>query len=246
MLFNLSKNGHRLHPFLESIASQIRLQRSILPELIPLEGKSEFINVKGGLEGKEVFISNELHQARGLRRIHIESALLGGGLEILHCVFFPNPTFNIPIFGVDIVATANGISAAIVDLSPVSKNLPLGIDRQLSSISFPSFRKARELPEWGNIFSRYVQFVRLDGKDEQEHFLHIVDHYLCILINTLSQLEPDLPNANSTIERIRFQNFYCLQQKRNDKTRNVLAKTFTPQWADRYIETFLFESPLIL
>ena len=246
MLLNHSNNCQRLHPLLESIASQIRLRRSILCDLVPLEEDSEFTNLKGELNGEDFFINNEIHRARGLRRIHLESAKLGTGLEILHCVFFPIPTFDLPIFGVDVVVFQKGITAAIVDLSPVSKDLPLEIRNGLANISIPNFRKVRQLPEWGNIFSQHVQFVRPEGKEEEDYFLQIVDDFLRILVNFILHLEPDMPDAGSTIERLKFQQFYCLQQKRNDKTRNVLAKAFDPHWAEQYIETFLFEVPFNL
>ena len=40
--------------------------------------------------------------------------------------------FDIPIFGVDIVSAPKGILAAIVDLSPVAKELPFNIRKELS------------------------------------------------------------------------------------------------------------------
>ena len=167
VLFNHSNKGQRLQPFLESIASRIRLQRSVLTDLAPLSCDSDFIHIEGKLDGDQLFISNELHCARGLRKIHIESARLGGYMEILHCVFFPNPNFNIPIFGVDVVSTNSRISAAIVDLSPVSNDLPLPINKQLSTMSLPTFKKVRKLPEWGSIFSKHVCFVSPEGANEK-------------------------------------------------------------------------------
>ena len=214
-----------------------------MQDLVLLEGDSEFINVKGELNGEELFINNEIHSSRGLRRIHLEVARLGAGLEILHCVFFPEPTFDLPIFGVDVVSGTTGISAAIVDLSPVSETLPLWIASQLADMNIPFFKKQRELPEWGTIFSKYVQFIRPDGKDEEDSFLELVDHFLNILVGSLSNLKPDSCDSISTYERLNMQRVYCLQQTRNDKTRNVLAKAFSPQWAERYIEKFLFEIP---
>ena len=83
----------------------------------------------------------------------------------------------------------------------------------------------------------------MDGKDEEDSFLELVDHFLNILVCSLSNLKPDSCDSISTYERLNLQRVYCLQQTRNDKTRNVLAKAFSPQWAERYIEKFLFEIP---
>ena len=214
-----------------------------MSDLVLFEGASEFINIKGELNGEELFINNEIHSSRGLRRIHLEIARLGAGLEILHCVFFPEPTFDLPIFGVDVVSGTTGISAAIVDLSPVSEKLPLLIANQLRDMHIPYFKKKRELPKWGKIFSKYVLFVRPEGKGEEDYFLKVVDDFLQILVCSVPHLKPDTPDSSTTSERLNFQRVYCSQQKLNDKTRNVLAKAFSPQWADRYIENFLFENP---
>jgi len=243
VLFDLPKSSQRLHPFLESIAGLIRLRRESLSGLTSIDINSELLNIKGKLDGEDVFIYNEFHRARGIRKLHLEIARLGIGLEILHCVFFPDPTFDIPIFGVDVVTTPKGILAAVVDLSPVANELSSEFKNELSKISFPSFRRIRDLPDWGNIFSKYVQFIRPDGNDEEGYFLQIVDDYLRILVDSLSSIEPEQEDSASTVERFEFQQFYCIQQKRNEKTRNVLERVFNSEWADQYIDKILFDVP---
>ena len=240
MELSLLNSDQGLHPLLESMAERIRKRRSELSDLVPLDLDPAMEHIYGTLEGDSLFIHNELHCAREIRKLHLEIAVMGRGLQILHCVFFPEPTFDIPIFGVDLVAGPTGISAAIVDLSPVSEALPEDVQNQLKTIAYPSFSKVRKLPTWGAIFSPFVHFIRPCNKDEEFCFLELVDNYLNIVLTTLSTSIPDEPCSTSTIERCRGQNYYCLQQKLNDKTRNVLAKAFNPQWADRYIEEVLF------
>ena len=200
-------------------------------------------SIRGQLEGESLFIRNELHRSAALRKLHLEVAQIGSGLQILHCVFFPNPIFDAPIFGADVVAGPSGISAAIVDLSPVREELPTPVISLLEKISTPSFARVRELPAWGSIFSPYVHFIRPISVLEENSFLEVVDGYLNTLIYYLTSIQPDSIDSLSTIERYQRQCFYCLQQKRNDKTRNVLSKAFSPQWADRYIEMLLFDPP---
>ena len=124
--------------------------------------------------------------------------------------------------------------------------LPFQINKELSSIPPFSFRKVRKLPSWGTIFSKHVCFVSPEGHEDKENFLLIVDSYLQILLKYLSCLEPEKPNSKSVIERLESQHVYCLQQKCNDKTRNVLAKAFDKKWADRYIEEVLFDCPSVI
>ena len=54
---------------------------------------------------------------------------------------------------------------------------------------------------------------------------------------------PEPSTALTTVRRYEGQLNYCLQQKRNDKTRRVLEKAFDSAWADRYIDMLLFDNP---
>jgi len=195
------------------------------------------------LDGEALFIRNEVYQCRGLRKLHLETARLGLGLQILHCVFFPDPRFDLPIFGADIVASPAGISAAIVDLSPVTPLLPDPVRVALEAMTLPPFQQVRDLPPWGSIFSPYVRFIRPVDREEEGWFVDLVASYLEVLTRAIDACEPDALDAVSTVDRHQGQLSYCLQQKRNDKTRRVLEKAFSPAWADRYIEELLFDNP---
>ena len=209
----------------------------------PLELEPNLRNIYGKLGGDDLSILNELHKARGFRKLHIETAFFGSSLEILHAVFFPHPTFDLPIFGVDLVANASGISAAIVDLSPVSKDLPSDIELELMKLDIPNFKKVRKLPDWGDIFSPYVQFITPANNIENDYFLSLVDQFLKILISHLNSIKPDANDSITSYERYQRQIYYCQQQKQNDKTRKVLENAFGSDWTEKYIEMVLFDSP---
>jgi phycocyanobilin:ferredoxin oxidoreductase len=232
-----------LHPLVSTLAASIRSVWQKLPELAPLSTAEDLKAIHGELDGETLFIGNELFQSRGFRKIHLEIARLGNGLQILHCVWFPDPRYDLPIFGADIVAGPAGISAAIVDLSPTSGDLPAPVLEGLEAIPLPAFRQVRDLPGWGTIFSKKVCFIRPDGADEEALFNQVVIDYLGVLSGCASRAVPDSRTAVSTINRYEGQLNYCLQQKRNDKTRRVLEKAFDPEWADRYIELLLFDNP---
>ena len=141
------------------------------------------------------------------------------------------------------VAGPAGISAAIVDLSPVVDGLPETIESALISLDRPTFRQERDLPGWGTIFSSHVRFIRPDGSDEEESFLKVVLTYLQVLRSAVISAAPDRADDPFTLKRYEGQRHYCLQQKRNDKTRRVLEKAFNSSWADRYISELLFDDP---
>ncbi len=243
----LSHNSTKhFHPLWESVSELVRKRRSELPDLRPLDFDPELKNIYRKSDDNDLFIINELHSARGFRKLHLEIAKLIYDLTIFHCVFFPDPCFDLPIFGVDLVASSQGISAAIVDLSPVDKSLPINFLKELEKISIPPFREFRELPNWGTIFSPNVCFIRPVNESEEKMFLKVVDKYLSTLISLSITTTPDSPLSPLTIERHKNQKFYCKQQKLNDKTRKVLAQTFDENWADRYIDLILFDSTVLL
>ena len=232
-----------LHPLVTALADCIRSSWADLPDLQPLDVAADLESISGSLDGETLFIRNELRSCRGLRKLHLEIARLGVGLQILHCVWFPDPRFDLPIFGADVVAGPAGISAAIVDLSPVGSELPASIASGLLALQRPSFRQERELPGWGTIFSPYVCFIRPDGAEEESAFLDLVAAYLRVLRSAVHGVAAESTDEITTITRFEGQLRYCLQQRRNDKTRRVLEKAFNTSWADRYISELLFDDP---
>ena len=233
----------RVHPLMDALAEQIRLSWQQLPELQPLAVDPELEAISGSLEGEALFIRNELRQCRGLRKLHLETARLGAGLQILHCVFFPDPRYDLPVFGADIVAGRGAVSAAIVDLSPVTGSLPAAIAARLEALPQRRFSQERELPEWGSIFSPFVRFVRPADPEEEQRFVGLVSDFLTVLGVACDEAQPQPIDHPDTVARHQGQLSYCRQQKRNDKTRRVLEKAFNPAWADRYIEDLLFDDP---
>ena len=232
-----------VHPLVDALADQIRLCWQQLPDLQPLAVDPELEAISGSLDGEALFIRNELRSSRGLRKLHLETARLGAGLQILHCVFFPDPRYDLPVFGADIVAGRGVVSAAIVDLSPVNGALPDAVAGPLAALPERRFSQERELPEWGTIFSPFVRFVRPADPAEEQRFIALVGDYLGVLAQACCAVDAQPIDHPDTVRRHEGQLSYCRQQKRNDKTRRVLEKAFNPTWADRYIEELLFDDP---
>ncbi len=197
--------------------------------------------IQGNLNKEELFIINEFYQAKGFRKIHLEVAKLGKSFQILHCVFFPDPCYELPIFGVDLVISSNKISAAIVDLSPVWEHMPQALSSKIESLNAPIFKEPRSLPDWGYIFSPYVCFIRPVDSYEEKSFLNLIDQYLSVLLSLALVVGIDGVKSMHTINRFQYQKRYCSNQKLNDKTRVILSKFFGSAWADEYIDKILFE-----
>ena len=229
-----------IDPLILSLLQNIRGHRSKLESLKCINIDPKFSNIISNEEGKELYIENEFHKAKGFRKLHIEVAEFSENLKILHCVFFPEPNYDIPIFGMDLVKINDLVSAAIVDLSPVSKNQNKEYENLLSQIDKKGFGFERKIPKWGNIFSKNVFFASLKNENEKNAFCKIVDQYLSILIEVSKKTQPDSEHEIIQ-ERINYQKNYCTQQMKNEKTSMVLLKYFNQKWVDKYIEKVLFD-----
>jgi len=234
-------NQSKFNPLLLEAFKLIKNRINALTDVKPLNIDPNSIKIYSNLNKQELFINNEFYQAKGFRKIHLEVAKLGKSLEILHCVFFPDPCYELPIFGVDLVIGSNNISAAIVDLSPVGKHLPDSLISQFRLLEVPKFNEPRKLPEWGFIFSPYVCFIRPVDSLEEKLFLELIDQYLSLLLSLLVMVGNDEINSLDTMDRLNYQKRYCSNQKLNDKTRGILTKFFGSSWADEYINKILFE-----
>ena len=227
-------------PLILDLLQNIREHRSSLENLKSIKIDPDLTNIISNEIGKELYIENEFHKAKGFRKLHIEVAEFSKNLKILHCVFFPDPKFDIPIFGMDLVKINDIVSAAIVDLSPASHNQGLKYEKFLSEIDKSSFTSLRKIPNWGEIFSKNVFFASLKSEFEKTDFCRVVDEYLSILIKLSKKAKPEF-NEDIIQERIDYQKNYCVQQMRNEKTSMVLLKYFDEKWVDNYIKTILFD-----
>jgi len=227
-------------PLILDLLQNIRDHRSMLENLEILKVDPNFTNIISNNIGKELYIENEFHKAKGFRKLHIEVAEFSTNLKILHCVFFPDPKFDIPIFGMDLVKINEIVSAAIVDLSPASQNQGVKYETALSEVDKSSFKSLREIPDWGEIFSKNVFFASLKSEYEKNDFCKVVDQYLSILIKLSKEAKPEF-NEEIIQERIAYQKYYCVQQMKNEKTSMVLLKYFDKKWVNNYIKTVLFD-----
>jgi phycocyanobilin:ferredoxin oxidoreductase len=231
------------HPLIRRLANAIEKIWQQNLDLSPYQVPEDLGYVEGSLEGERLIIENRCYQTPQFRKLHLELARVGNALDILHCVMFPNPHYALPIFGADLVGSRAGISAAIVDLSPVNedRSLPQAYQTALSKVPTYPFSQPRDLPPWGHIFSDFCLFVRPVTPEEEDAFLQQIQAYLTLHCQSATAAKPLSSQAEIALVRA-GQQHYCQQQQQNDKTRRVLEKSFGSEWAERYMTTMLFDS----
>lgn len=230
------------YPLIRNLANCIETVWRENLDLSPYQIPEDLGYVEGALEGEKLVIENHCYSTPQFRKLHLELAQVGNGLDILHCVMFPNPEYDIPIFGADLVGGRAGISAAIADLSPLYPNftLPSSYQQGLSNLPVVNFEQPRELPQWGDIFSEFCLFIRPIGDREEADFLDRVRSILTLHCQLAVVTNPF--TTSEEISKIRSgHRYYCQKQQQNDKTRRVLEKSFGEEWTERYMTTMLFD-----
>jgi phycocyanobilin:ferredoxin oxidoreductase len=233
----------QLHPLIQKLADVLLSHWQGELELAPYQLPEDLGHIEGKLEGEKLVIENRCYQTLQFRKLHLELAKVGANLDILHCVMFPHPNFDLPLFGCDIVAGRGGVSAAIADLSPANpeRQLPAAYRQALQSLPQKSFTQMRDLPGWGDIFSEFCLFIRPGSPDEETAFVEQVANFLKIHCQQASQVQP--VSKKRALQNLAGQRNYCTQQQQNDKTRRVLEKAFGHAWAEKYMTQVLFDLP---
>lgn len=231
----------QLHPLIQQLAERIESIWQQL-ELSPYALPADLGYIEGRLEGERLTIENRCYQTPQFRKLHLELAKVGSGLDILHCVMFPRPEYALPMFGVDLVGGRGQISMAIADLSPIraDRTLPASYEAALRALPALNFAQTRTIPAWGDIFSPFCLLVRPGTPEEEQQFLTQAEHFLQV---HCTQAIATVSTPDDSEQILVGQRYYCTQQQQNDKTRRVLEKAFGAEWAERYMTTVLFDLP---
>lgn len=230
------------HPLIRKLANCIEAVWEQYFVLSPYAIPEGLGYVEGCLEGEKLVIENCCYQTPQFRKLHLELARVGNKLDILHCVMFPRPDYALPLFGTDLVGSGGGISAAIVDLSPIAPDRTLSPSYRTALNSLPParFSQTRDLPQWGDIFSEFCLFVRPASDREEAAFLQRVEDFLTLHCQIAIATKP-VTSPQQTSQILAGQQYYCKKQRQNDKTRRVLEKSFGKEWTEQYMTAMLFD-----
>jgi phycocyanobilin:ferredoxin oxidoreductase len=232
-----------LYPLIQRLADRIESIWKTELDLSPYQMPEDLGYIEGRLEGERLVIENACYETPQFRKLHLELAQVGTGLDILHCVMFPRSSYALPMFGADLVGSLKGgISAAIVDLSPTNPERVLEetYQKSLNEVPHFAFSQERSIPDWGDIFSSYCLFVRPADAIEEDAFLERLSGFLRIHCQQAVAATP-LTTPEAEAQNLAGQRYYCQKQLQNDKTRRVLEKAFGEAWAERYMTEMLFD-----
>ena len=180
-----------------------------------------------------------------IRKIHLEYAHIDPQhIEIVHLVAFPEPSTDLPILGVDVVATDGRVSMSIADPTPATMDLSIpddyahGVDALAMRHGIRDLRRLypRDPPAWGtDIFGPKCLLLSGCPLDRfTPYALDLVEHHLTYHPGTAVSKE----DAARALRR------YSRQQRKNTKTQNMLKACFGNEFAKDYMATVMFDTVL--
>ena len=172
--------------------------------------------------------SNKRYVGENFRMAHIER-YSDKNLEVLHFTCFPNPTFQHPIFGFDIITTDKKPLAAFMDWSPV--------DSTLSYACEYDFEKPYPLPEWAKIIFSPMAVGIIPNDNELDKLTDIVIHNFDMYMKILEGAKQSEYRSEYIVSA---QNRYCDNQQKNERTYNVLKAKLGETKAKYFMQNILF------
>ena len=172
--------------------------------------------------------SNKRYVGDNYRLAHIER-YSDSNLEVLHFTCFPNPTFQHPIFGFDIITTDKKPLAAFMDWSPV--------DNTTSIKTGYKYEKEYPLPDWAKVIFSSSPMAIVPNDSEMSTIAKDVTSNFEIYLKILNDSKEALDRVDYIVAA---QNRYCENQQKNQRTYNVLKAKLGEERAKYFITNILF------
>lgn len=174
---------------------------------------------------------NTVVRTPALRRLHVEYFAIPGEIAVLHACAFPHLDQALPIYGFDVIAGEDRATGCFLDLSPTVPEADPLIASWAAGIDRASLGASRILPEWTAIFSPHVVAVRPGDAAAFQAGLDLGAATLQHLVSTAGCDAAAMAAAQAR---------YIEGQRRNDRTRRMLASCIGAALADAFIAECLF------
>ncbi len=200
---------------------------------------------------KDTVIRSFLWDVPGFRRWRVTRMDAGEKLQVLNSVAYPNYSNDQPILGIDLLWFGKKEKlVAVLDFQPLIQNDHY-LKRYFEGLkelkkNYPDFYSNKEMNLYDSkkYFSPWVLFYIGDGSNLKyslvEVFLDFLDKYW--LLGTIST---ENYKKLSPIEVNKLQLSYDRYNAKIDPAHGLFKSYFGKQWADDFVQNFLFPNCLI-
>lgn len=233
-------------PFLNYAIELLSQRLALEPYPIPAGfDRNECTTGKGAKEQLVVTTSHAFRSTklRQIRAAHVEG---GDSLQVLNFVIFPQPNYDLPFFGADLVTLPGGHLIAI-DMQPLFQTADYRA--RYSDPILPIFQSYQQDLPWGGDFPEEAKaffspaFLWTRTKDDNvvaTRVFSAFQEYLQAYLDLVDRAQP-ITDPQQLAEILQAQRAYLNYRSEKDPARGMLTRLYGAEWTEEYIHGFLFD-----
>ena len=234
-------------PFLDYAIATLKEQIDIEPYPIPLGFERKEGTMGKGKRQEQVLTTSHAFKSPKLRQIRAAHVQGGNSLQVLNFVIFPQPNYDLPFFGADLVTLPGGHLIAL-DMQPLFRDNPEYQQKYTEPI-LPIFQAHQQYLEWGGDFPEEAQpFFSPAFLWTRPQETEIVQTRVFAAFKDYLQAYLDFVNQAELISDREQQKSILAAQKRyinyraeKDPARGMFTRLYGSEWTEEYIHGFLFD-----
>ena len=236
-------------PFLDFAIAKLsdRLDLSSYPIPTGFDRKEE--TTGKGKRLTQVITTSVAFKSPKLRQIRAAHVQGGKALQVLNFVIFPQPNYDLPFFGADLVTLPGGHLIAI-DMQPLFRDDPAYQDKYTQPI-LPIFRTHQEHLTWGGdfpegakpFFSPAFLWTRpTETETVKTRVYSAFCDYLTAYIDFVVAARA-IEDNQKLDDILQAQLNYVNYRAEKDPARGMFTRLYGEEWTEEYINGFLFDLP---
>jgi phycoerythrobilin:ferredoxin oxidoreductase len=233
-------------PFLDFAIDLLHQRLALEPYPIPVGFERQECTTGKGQKEQVVVTTSHGFLAPKLRQIRAAHVEGGDSLQVLNFVIFPQPNYDLPFFGADLVTLPGGHLIAL-DLQPL---FPTAAYRQTySDPLLPIWQSYQDDLPWGGDFPDEAKsffspaFIWTRTRDNavvETHVFAAFKEYLQAYLDFVDRAQP-IDDAHRLAEILQAQRRYLNYRAEKDPARGMFTRLYGAEWTEEYIHGFLFD-----
>lgn len=196
---------------------------------------------------KKARIVNQCYQSDEYRKIRMTYYDAGDNTQVFNSVWYPDPAYNLPVLGIDLLAFNRKKYLAIVDFQPIHEeesDHATTYEDRLKPIKEKyetlQGRMSSKFYDETQFFSQQMLFARFDDEEVVHNELFpAFKQYVKLHTDIVSETEADETRRGqeAILEKQRSYDTYSAER---DPATGLFAAMFGKEWADDFVFNFLF------
>lgn len=196
-------------------------------------------------EKKKARIVNVCFSSKEYRKIRMTYYDAGDSTQVFNAVWYPNPEYNLPVLGIDLLAFNRKKYLAIVDFQPIheeEKDHAATYEHLLKPIKekYDSLkgRMSSKFYDETKHFSEQMLFARFDDEDIVFRDLFpAFQGYVETHVDLIRNTEPKPEETDMVLAKTKAYDTYSADR---DPATGLFAAMYGKEWAEDFVHDFLF------